>query len=196
MNSTIDNQAIATASQITNHSGSLQVATKELNSHLEPQSRINIPESLHSVAARLGTNNCWQKRITFQIQTPQRKARYNDKQRIRLKDAKNWALKRSGCRDTAEVKKYLKILGKKLDLRLTSAWIAINKELADLIADLILSTPIPTPGLGDRVRWTGYQPMQAYITQWEPFQIVSINQGRAKLDLLAFSVPLEELVAV
>lgn len=130
-----------------------------------------------------------------QVQTPQRKAKYNDKQRIRLKDAKSWALKRSGCRDTAEIKKYLKILGKKLDLRLTSAWIAIIKELANLIADLV-SILTTTPSLGDRVRWTGYQPMQAYITQWEPFQIVSINQGMAKLDLLSFLVSLEELVAV
>lgn len=50
--------------------------------------------------------------------TPQRKAKLHDKQRIRLKDAKSWALRRSGCNSTAEIKKYLKILGKKLDLRL------------------------------------------------------------------------------
>lgn len=60
------------------------------------------------------------------VKTPQRKARYNDKTRIRRKDAKEWALRRSRCADTAEVKKYLKILGKKLDLRLTSAWVAMR----------------------------------------------------------------------
>lgn len=74
-----------------------------------------------------------------QVSTPQRKARYSDKQRIRLKDAKSWALRRSGCSNTAEIKKYLKILGKKLDLRLTSAWIAIYKELAEAIRNLVLA---------------------------------------------------------
>lgn len=59
--------------------------------------------------------------------TPQRKAKLHDKQRIRLKGAKSsWALRRSGCNSTAEIKQYLKILGKKLDLRLTSAWVAMR----------------------------------------------------------------------
>ncbi|KJH70203.1 hypothetical protein [Aliterella atlantica] len=73
------------------------------------------------------------------VRTPQRRARYSDKQRIRLKDAKSWVLRRSGCSNTAEIKKYLKILGKKLDLRLTSAWIAIYKELAEAIRNLVLA---------------------------------------------------------
>jgi hypothetical protein len=47
---------------------------------------------------------------SWSIKTPQRKARLHDKQRIRLKDVKSWALKRSDCKDTAEIKKYLKIL--------------------------------------------------------------------------------------
>ncbi len=75
-------------------------------------------------------------RLPRQIQTPQRRAKLHDKQRIRRKDAKEWALRRSGCSSTAEVKKYLKVLGKKLDLRLTSAWIAVNKEFADEIKQL------------------------------------------------------------
>ena len=70
------------------------------------------------------------------IKTPQRKARLHDKQRIRLKDVKSWALKRSDCKDTAEIKKYLKILNISLDLRYTSAWIAINKELAEKIKQI------------------------------------------------------------
>lgn len=109
----------------------------------------------------------------YKIRTPQRKARYNDKTRIRHKDAKEWALRRSGCSDTAEIKKYLKILGKKLDLRLTSAWIAVNLEFADAIKSLqeevklaqsLLdydSNKVPKWSVGDQVEWTGYQPMQA-----------------------------------
>jgi hypothetical protein len=37
--------------------------------------------------------------------TPQCKAKLHDKQRIRRKDAKLWALRCSGCSDTAEIKK-------------------------------------------------------------------------------------------
>lgn len=71
-----------------------------------------------------------------QILTPQRKACYRDKHRIRLKDVKSWALRRAGCKNAAEVKKYLKTLNLKLDLRLTSAWIAVNIEFASDIKSL------------------------------------------------------------
>lgn len=79
------------------------------------------------------------------IETPQRKARLHDKQRIRLKDVKSWALKRSDCKDTAEIKKYLKILNISLDLRYTSAWIAINKELAEKIKQIKPTGCVETP---------------------------------------------------
>lgn len=81
------------------------------------------------------------------IKTPQRKARLHDKQRIRLKDVKSWALKRSDCKDTAEIKKYLKILNISLDLRYTSAWIAINKELAEKIKQIKPMGCIETPDM-------------------------------------------------
>lgn len=91
------------------------------------------------------------------VRTPQRKAKYSDKQRIRLKDAKSWALRRSGCSNTAQIKKYLKILGKKLDLRLTSAWLAIYKELADLIRNLVVGF---STQVGARF---GFIPVQVYL---------------------------------
>ena len=128
-----------------------------------------------------------------QIQTPQRKARYNDKQRIRFKDAKSWALRRSGCVNTAEVKKYLKILGHKLDLRLTSAWVAVNKEFADAIKQIKLAE---TFSVGDKVEWTGYRPIDAHICTWFPLVITAIVDGKAQLDMWANPVPLDELVAV
>lgn len=64
------------------------------------------------------------------IRTPQRKAKYSDKERIRLKDAKKSALIATGCFSSREVKYWLLLLGIKLDLRLTAAWVAISKELA------------------------------------------------------------------
>lgn len=127
------------------------------------------------------------------VKTPQRKARYNDKTRIRRKDAKEWALRRSRCADTAEVKKYLKILGKKLDLRLTSAWVAVNKEFADSIKQLKLAE---TFSVGDKVEWTGYRPIDAHICAWFPLVITAIIDGKAQLDIWANPVPLDELVAV
>lgn len=128
-----------------------------------------------------------------QIQTPQRKAKLHDKQRIRLKDAKSWALRRSGCNSTAEIKKYLKILGKKLDLRLTSAWVAVNKEFADSIKQIKLAE---TFSIGDKVEWTGYRPIDAHICAWFPLVITAIIDGKAQLDMWANPVPLDELVAV
>lgn len=127
------------------------------------------------------------------VKTPQRKAKLHDKQRIRRKDAKEWALRRSRCADTAEVKKYLKILGKKLDLRLTSAWVAVNKEFADSIKQLKLAE---TFSVGDKVEWTGYRPIDAHICAWFPLVITAIKDGKAQLDMWANPVPLNELVAV
>lgn len=126
------------------------------------------------------------------IKTPQRRARYSDKQRIRLKDAKKWAFQRSGCSSTAEIKKYLQVLGQKLDLRLTSAWLAIVRELAIAI-NSFRSQQRASSKVGDRVRLVQYKPTLAYLQQWEPFAIVAIVNGIAQLDLLAFPVPIKDL---
>lgn len=66
---------------------------------------------------------------TITIHTPQRKAQYHDKNRWRLKPLKAAVLLETGCKSSAEVKKYLKMLGVSLDLRLISAWKAIKFEL-------------------------------------------------------------------
>lgn len=119
-----------------------------------------------------------------QVSTPQRKARYSDKHRIRLKDAKSWALRRSGCSNTAEIKKYLNILGKKLDLRLTSAWVAIYKELAGAIKTLVL-------GLGDRL--FEFIPFPVYLAEMvgrietermetERLELERVEMGRLELE--------------
>lgn len=63
------------------------------------------------------------------VRTPQRKANYNDKDRPRRKDLKAEAFQKYSCSCTADVKKYLKVLKIKLDLRLTAAWKAIVREL-------------------------------------------------------------------
>ncbi len=85
-----------------------------------------------------------------QIKTPQRKAKYSDKERIRLKDAKKWALVATGCFSTVEVKYWLKKLGIKLDLRLTAAWIAVWKELATIIKSISKAhtTSVPPKPIG------------------------------------------------
>lgn len=72
------------------------------------------------------------------IYTPQRKARYSDKARVRRADIKRAALEYCNCRDSSEMKQRLRHLGIKLDLRLTSAWIAIAWELKPLIENLVI----------------------------------------------------------
>lgn len=96
-----------------------------------------------------------------QLKTPQRKARYNDKERIRLKDAKKWALVATGCFSTVEVKHWLKKLGIKLDLRLTAAWVAVWKELATLIKAISKAdTYVPPKPIGFAPDWKDIYPRQ------------------------------------
>ncbi len=79
--------------------------------------------SLHSaIATTTPVDSCT-------VRTPQRTACYHDKNRIRLKEAKKWGLVASGCFSSKEVKYWLKKLSLRLSLRMTSAWVAIWKEL-------------------------------------------------------------------
>lgn len=136
------------------------------------------------------------------IRTPQRKAVYHDKHRVKLKDAKKWALVASGCFSTKEVKYWLKKLKVGLNLRMTSAWIAIWKELAPNIKSIkqtetnvaAMSAPTTNIKVGDKVEWTGYTPMQSYICQWFPLEVLSIDGDMAHLELMSFSVPVSEIV--
>lgn len=77
------------------------------------------------------------------VHTPQRKAKYSDKTRVRLAVVKANALRNCKCRDTVQMKERLGVLGIKLDLRLTSAWVAIAWELQPLIEKLAV-LPFPT----------------------------------------------------
>lgn len=63
------------------------------------------------------------------VQTPQRKANYKQKERFRLKDLKEKAFTEYKVSTTGQIKKYLKMLGVSLDLRLTAAWDAVVFEL-------------------------------------------------------------------
>lgn len=82
------------------------------------------------------------------VRTPQRKAKYSDKTRVRLKDLKSFAFTQCGWKSTQNIKKYLKVLGIKLDLRLTAAWWALVFELKLLINTVkrileAITTPVP-----------------------------------------------------
>lgn len=90
------------------------IATIELNSYLERQVQALAPEPIR-------------------VYTPQRRANYNDKARIRRSSLKDIALRQQGWGTSANVKKYLALLGIRLDLRLTSAWVALVHELKPYI---------------------------------------------------------------
>jgi hypothetical protein len=105
------------------------------------------------------------------IFTVQRKANYGDKTRIRRADMKKIALRDGKCADSAEMKRRLKLLGISLDLRLTSAWIAIVRELLSEIAALATvitlrpatgRNPASTPNIEPR-----YDSSQAEFAQIE-----------------------------
>lgn len=55
------------------------------------------------------------------IYTPQKKASYKNKNRWKLKPLKDAVLLETGCKNSKEIKKYLKILGVKLDVTTPSA---------------------------------------------------------------------------
>lgn len=78
------------------------------------------------------------------VYTPQRKARYSDKARVRLADIKRIGLRDCKCRDAKEMKQRLRHLGIKLDLRLTSAWMAITWELQPVIEKLTAAASCQT----------------------------------------------------
>lgn len=86
------------------------IATAELNFYLEQQAQAIAPE----------------RRV---IRTPQRKANYNDKARLRRVELKRIAYADYNCTSIEQIKNYLRFLGIRLDLRLTAAWDALVFEL-------------------------------------------------------------------
>jgi hypothetical protein len=152
--------------------------------------------SLSTLPIATSKSNC-DRRI---LQTRQQKARYNDKYRVRRADIKAIALRECKCADTAEMKRRLKILGVKLDLRLTSAWIAIVWELQnDLLAlaekrldieDFSEEKKACPIKVGDRVFWKN---APAYIESWGALQVLAIRGDLADLELIERLVPLSEL---
>lgn len=69
----------------------------------------------------------------IRVRTPQRRADYSNKTRLKRKDLREVAFKTCGWGTTANIKKYLSLLGIRLDLRLTSAWDALIYELKHYI---------------------------------------------------------------
>lgn len=69
------------------------------------------------------------------ITIPQRKADPKDKNRLKWVDAKQMALEATGCVNTQEVRKWLNVLrvGSRVSLRMTSGWVAVSVDLAEII---------------------------------------------------------------
>lgn len=131
------------------------------------------------------------------IATPQRKANYNDKGRLRRKDLKDMAFQKYGVKSTAQIKKFLKLLGVKLDLRLTAAWDAVVFELRKSILGIIEThlTPVvdvPCIGVGAKVNWD-YPMGWGHCDRWQPFTVQSIVGDMVQLDILDRLVPLSSV---
>ncbi len=130
------------------------------------------------------------------VKTPQRKANYNDKDRPRRKDLKALAFTKYGCSCTKDIKQYLKVLGVKLDLRLTSAWLAVVYELhneivaAKAIVDALQPQQIQVGSIVNIIDC----PANLYFLS--PFVVSSIDKGMAQLDYVATKYPLNRLELV
>lgn len=128
----------------------------------------------------------------------ERKANYKDRNRPRRKDLKKEAFLKYSCTSTSEIKKYLKVLGIKLDLRLTAAWKAIVRELESQIkAAKAIIDALQTPQIkvGDRVIWD-YPTGWGYIEKWFPLVVTKIIGNEAYLDMLNRPVSVSELELV
>lgn len=128
------------------------------------------------------------------VHVPQRKARYSDRTRVRRRDVQGWVFHRTGAKDTAQIKAALKKLGKKLDLRLSAAWLEINFNLVETIAHLIKCDRISIK-VGDRVEITEYSARLAYLEAWSPFVVRAISGTDALLEWVEVPIPLNQLEA-
>lgn len=120
------------------------------------------------------------------VRTPQRKAKYADKTRLRLKDLKEIAFHYYKVKTASQIKAYLKRLRVKLDLRLTAAWDAVVFELRALILDLIAQDNNKTGNTskfkpGDRVIWD-YPVGWGYYEQWFPLTVREVCGDMVYLD--------------
>jgi hypothetical protein len=109
---------------------------------------------------------------------------------------KKIALREGKCALHAEMKRRLKILGVKLDLRLTSAWRAIVKELISEIAAFSSATASNEQckeaqiKVGSRVWWVN---APAFVELWGALLMFSISGEMAELELLEKPIALNEL---
>lgn len=125
------------------------------------------------------------------VSTPQRKARYSDKTRLRLKDLKEMAFYYYKVKTTRDIKAYLKRLGIKLDLRLTAAWDAVVFELRAAMLALIASDGTRLKP-GDRVIWD-YPVGWGYFEQWFPLTVREVCGDMVYLDYKEAAVPISTL---
>lgn len=128
------------------------------------------------------------------LHVPQRKARYSDRTRIRRRDVQGWVFHRTGARTTAEIKAALNSLGKKLDLRLSAAWLEINMNLVDAIAHIIKRLRISIK-VGDLVEITQYPANLVHIHTLAPFVVRAIENGKALLDWVSTPIDIDLLQA-
>ncbi|MGL4619131.1 MAG: hypothetical protein ACRCZS_08745 [Chroococcidiopsis sp.] len=151
------------------------IATKEAYRYLEAQANLIAPEPKPA-------------------HVPQRKARYSDRTRVRRQDVRGWVLHRTGAQNTQEIKAALKKLGRKLDLRLSAAWMEINLNLVDAIAQVIKQDRAQSL-VGKKVTIREYSARLAYLEAWSPFVVRAISGTDALLEWVEVPIPLNHLEA-
>lgn len=118
---------------------------------------------------------------------PQRKARYSDKDRVRLREIKAAALYNLGLSSSREVRALLKEIGVSLDLRLTAAWCAINWELMPYLLAVLERKRLVK---GAKV---GIKNCPANLYFLAPFTIYFVDGKFAQLEYVSGLVDLDRL---
>ena len=121
----------------------------------------------------------------YKVKTPQRKANYKNKERLRLRDLKRIAFKEYGCSSTSQIKQLLQQLGVKLDLRYTSAWEALVFELRSRLLELC--SPIKPGMLVEIIDC----PANLYFLS--PFRVYKVEADLAQLEYVAPFFSLDRL---
>lgn len=167
-----------------NSANAFAIAQDQFNQHIEAQSALIAPEPKRQIT--------------------QRKARYHDRNRIRLRDAKAWVYRRTGLSTTPEVKYYLSKLGIHRDFRLVAAWVDTNINWCEEIAALVkteltsriaaITTSIIK--VGNLVEPIEYTARTIHWQIWSPFQVMDVIGTEAKLDMVEKLIPLSQLQLV
>lgn len=131
------------------------------------------------------------------LKIPQHRAKYHDKNRVKLADVKGWVFARTGLKCSKQVRSALKKLGIKIDLRLTVSWIYINLRLVYDIA-VFQKSAVTTNAfqVGNWVEIVNCPPNLVHILWMSTFRVRENGVASCLLDGVSTAIAIENLQLV